>query len=73
MKNMIEPNGPFGACDCGRGDDVKARWNPYLVGIGIGVLSWIAFGVVNQPLGISTALSSASRKSGVRSGVSSYY
>ena len=38
----------------------KGRWNPYLVGVGLGVLSWIAFGVVNQPLGISTALSSAS-------------
>jgi uncharacterized membrane protein YedE/YeeE len=29
------------------------------VGAGIGVLSWIVFAVVNQPLGISTALSSA--------------
>ncbi len=44
-------------CD---GVEAKARWNPYLVGIGIGVLSWLAFGLVNQPLGISTALSSAS-------------
>jgi len=40
--------------------EAKARWNPYLVGIGIGVLSWLAFGLVNQPLGITTALSSAS-------------
>ena len=40
--------------------DAKGRWNPYLVGIGISVLSWLAFGLVNQPLGISTALSSAS-------------
>jgi uncharacterized membrane protein YedE/YeeE len=38
----------------------RARWNPYLVGLGLGVLSWFAFGLVNQPLGISTALSSAS-------------
>ena len=38
----------------------RGRWNPYVVGIGIGVLSWVAFGVVNQPLGISTALSSVS-------------
>jgi uncharacterized membrane protein YedE/YeeE len=38
----------------------RGRWNPYLVGLGIGILSWAAFGVVNQPLGISTALSSAS-------------
>lgn len=42
------------------GAEAKARWNPYLVGIGIGVLSWFAFGLVNQPLGISTALSSVS-------------
>jgi len=38
----------------------KGRWNPYVVGIGLGVLSWFAFGVVNQPLGISTALSATS-------------
>jgi len=30
-------------------------WSPYVVGIGIGVLSWFAFGVANNPLGISTA------------------
>lgn len=41
-------------------DDRRGRWNPYAVGAGIGVLSWLAFAVVNQPLGISTALSSAS-------------
>lgn len=40
--------------------ETKGRWNPYLVGVGIGVLSWFAFGLVNQPLGISTALSSVS-------------
>ena len=39
--------------------EAKARWNPYLVGVGIGVLSWFAFGVLDEPLGISTALSSA--------------
>ena len=57
---MKEPNcqsETIHGCDC---VDAKARWNPYLVGIGIGVLSWFAFGLVNQPLGISTALSSAS-------------
>ena len=57
---MKEQNCPSGASLCGSGDDMKARWNPYLVGIGIGVLSWIAFAVVTQPLGISTALSSVS-------------
>ena len=33
------------------------RWNPYLVGAGIGVLSWLAFAVVDKPLGVTTALS----------------
>jgi len=45
---------------CGDDAEAKARWNPYLVGIGIGVLCWFAFGLVNQPLGITTALSSVS-------------
>jgi hypothetical protein len=44
----------------GAGGVERGRWNPYLVGIGIGVLSWVAFGLVNQPLGISTALSAIS-------------
>jgi uncharacterized membrane protein YedE/YeeE len=35
------------------------RWNPYLVGAGLGVLSWLVFAVVNTPLGISTPISSA--------------
>lgn len=29
---------------------------PYLIGVGIGVLSWVVFVVVNAPLGITTAL-----------------
>ncbi len=37
--------------------DTAARWNPYLVGIGIGVLSWAAFAIVSQPLDLPTALS----------------
>jgi hypothetical protein len=37
----------------------RGRWNPYVVGAGIGVLSWLAFALANQPLGISTAISSA--------------
>lgn len=32
-------------------------WTPYAAGLGIGVLSWIVFLVVNNPLGITTALS----------------
>lgn len=31
------------------------RWSPYVVGIGIGVLSWIAFLLSDKPLGVSTA------------------
>lgn len=35
----------------------QRRWNPYLVGVGIGLLSWAVFAVVNSPLGVTTALS----------------
>lgn len=36
----------------------KSRFrSSYLVGAGIGILSWVVFTVVNAPLGISTALS----------------
>jgi len=30
-------------------------WSPYVVGVGIGVLSWFAFATAGQPLGVSTA------------------
>jgi len=36
------------------------RRSSYLVGIGIGILSWIVFVVVNAPIGITTALSEIS-------------
>ncbi len=35
----------------------RKRWNPYWVGIGLGLLSWAVFAVVNNPLGVTTALS----------------
>ncbi len=35
----------------------RVDWSPYLVGAGIGILSWIAFGVVKDPLGVTTAFS----------------
>jgi len=35
----------------------KINYSPYLVGVGMGVLSWFAFGVAHDPLGITTALS----------------
>ena len=31
-----------------------ARWSPYVVGVGIGVLSWITFGLMGKALGAST-------------------
>lgn len=34
----------------------KRRWSPYVVGIGIGVLSWITFAVMGKALGTSTTL-----------------
>ncbi len=43
--------------------DARTRginWTPYLIGAGIGVLSWVVFVVVADPLGITTALSQIS-------------
>ena len=36
------------------------RWSPYLVGIGIGILSWIAFVLSDKPIGVSTAYAQTS-------------
>lgn len=33
----------------------RKSWSPYLVGIGIGLLSWFAFATANKPIGITTA------------------
>ena len=30
-------------------------WSPYLVGAGIGLLSWLTFATVDKPIGITTA------------------
>jgi uncharacterized membrane protein YedE/YeeE len=35
----------------------REHWSPYWVGAGIGVLSWVVFVVVANPIGITTALS----------------
>ena len=35
----------------------RIDWTPYLMGVGIGVLSWAVFVIANDPLGITTALS----------------
>lgn len=34
----------------------QPRWSPYLVGAGIGVLSWVTFGLMHKALGTSTSL-----------------
>ncbi|QNN22542.1 YeeE/YedE family protein [Planctomycetales bacterium ZRK34] len=33
----------------------QARWSPYVVGAGLGVLSWITFGLMDKALGTSTS------------------
>lgn len=38
-------------------DPKQVNWSPYLVGAGIGVLSWVVFVVVANPIGITTAIS----------------
>ncbi len=35
----------------------RGTWNPYVVGAGMGVLSWLVFAIVDKPLGVSTSLS----------------
>jgi len=35
----------------------RVDWTPYITGAGIGVLSWAAFAIADDPLGITTALS----------------
>lgn len=34
----------------------RPRWSPYVVGTGIGVLSWITFGLMGKALGTSTTM-----------------
>jgi uncharacterized membrane protein YedE/YeeE len=36
------------------------RWSPYVVGAGIGVLSWLSFLLLNKPIGCSTAFARTS-------------
>jgi len=35
----------------------RINWSPYIVGAGIGMLSWLAFAVFGDPLGVTTAYS----------------
>ncbi len=36
------------------------RWSPYLAGAGIGILSWLAFLLLDKPIGCSTAFARTS-------------
>jgi hypothetical protein len=36
------------------------QWSPYWVGVGIGILSWIAFVLSDKPIGVSTAYAQTS-------------
>jgi uncharacterized protein len=38
-----------------RAEAAAGRWSPYLIGAGIGVLSWLVFVIVAAPIGITTA------------------
>lgn len=38
----------------------KPLWSPYIIGIGIGILSWLAFLLSDHPLGCSTAYARSS-------------
>lgn len=37
----------------------ERSWSPYLVGVGIGLLSWFAFATADHPLGVTTAFEQA--------------
>jgi uncharacterized membrane protein YedE/YeeE len=38
-----------------RQGSMRIDWTPYLAGAGIGVLSWIAFAIAKDPIGVTTA------------------
>jgi len=38
----------------------QVRWSPYVVGAGIGILSWLSFLIIKKPLGCSTAFAKTS-------------
>lgn len=44
-----------GSATAGRQEGLGRRLTPYLAGAGIGVLSWIVFVVVANPIGVTTA------------------
>lgn len=52
MSELVLPNAA-----AARAEPRADRFNPYLIGAGIGVLSWVVFVVVAAPIGITTAAS----------------
>ena len=60
IPSMSDPERDDGCAGQGAAERTSHRWNPYGVGAALGVLSWFAFGVLDKPLGISTALSALS-------------
>jgi len=36
---------------------IRESWSPYIVGAGIGIVSWLAFFLVDKPMGMSTEIS----------------
>ncbi len=38
----------------------QVRWSPYVVGAGIGILSWLSFLILKKPIGCSTAFAKTS-------------
>jgi hypothetical protein len=40
-----------------RAEVTRINWGPYLAGAGIGVLSWVVFVVVANPIGMTTSMS----------------
>lgn len=55
MTGIALPHAPPAAQ--ARAEAPPGRWNPYLMGAGIGVLSWLVFVIVAAPIGITTAAS----------------
>ena len=39
---------------------IQVRWSPYVVGAGIGVLSWLSFLIIKNPIGTSTSFARTS-------------
>ncbi|MCP5535637.1 MAG: YeeE/YedE family protein [Akkermansiaceae bacterium] len=56
-KKTESPRHEAGDAGLGRNPLLRESWNPYIVGAGIGIVSWLAFLLVNKPMGMSTEVS----------------